>query len=140
MATICPYNNRKCTSCPHYRADPDGLRDGPVCWVAHDQLAASKRPDAVLKYMDPDGRLSTDELNRMVEDVGADKIELVNASTEHGVLMGIIRFDVCDCKLDFNVTDGSPYIQKVKEFVDTVTDTSEPVTTRIMDVRTKITF
>ena len=28
MATICPYNNRKCTSCPHYRVDPDGLQIG----------------------------------------------------------------------------------------------------------------
>lgn len=140
MATICPYANRKCTSCVHYRKDPDGLHDGPVCWVAHDQLTASKKPEAILKYMDPDGCLSTEELNAMVKELDADEIELVNADTEHGVLMGVIRFDVCDHKLNFNVTGSGPYIKKVKAFVDTVTDTSEPVATRIMDVRTKVTF
>lgn len=140
MATICPYDDRKCNDCPHYRTDMDGDYETPVCWVEHDELAASKRPDAILKYMAPDDGLTTAELNAMVAELDTDDIELVNADTEHGVLMGVMRHDVCNCKLDFNTASNGLYIKRVAKFVDTVSNTSEPITTRIMDIRTKIVF
>lgn len=45
MATICPYY-AKCTSCNHFRPDPD--RDGQkTCWLAYDQKAAAAGAPAV---------------------------------------------------------------------------------------------
>lgn len=141
MATICPYQNRKCNTCSHYRPDPDSSHGELACWVAQDLQVVPKRPKAILKYMDPDDQLSTEELNRMVEQLGSEHLDLVNADTEHGVLMGVIDHETCDHVLNFNTTSNGPYIRHVGDYIDrNVTDTSTPVTVEIMGIRTKIIF